>query len=146
MVALAHAVGARVLVDDAQAVSHMPVDVASLDTDWYVVSRHKVFGPTGIGVLYGKEDLLNQTQPWQGGGNMIEDVTFELTRYHKAPGRFEAETGNIANAVGLGVAIDYVSAIGMEKIAAYEHGLLEYGIHLLKGIPGLRLFYFKPLC
>lgn len=144
MVAMAHAVGAKVLVDGAQAVSHMPVDVLSLDADWYVFSGHKVFGPTGIGVLYGKEDLLNETQPWQGGGNMIEDVTFEQTRYHKAPGRFEAGTGNIADAVGLGAAIDYVNAIGMEKIAAYEHSLLEYGTYLLKGIPGLRLIGTAP--
>ncbi|WP_459949144.1 family 2A encapsulin nanocompartment cargo protein cysteine desulfurase [Denitratisoma sp. agr-D3] len=139
MVALAHAAGAKVLVDGAQAVSHMPVDVIGLDADWYVFSGHKVFGPTGIGVLYGKENLLNATDPWQGGGNMIEDVTFEQTRYHKAPGRFEAGTGNIADAVGLGAAIDYVTAIGMEKIAAYEHSLLEYGTWLLKGIDGLRL-------
>ena len=144
MVAMAHAVGAKVLVDGAQAVSHMPVDVLSLDADWYVFSGHKVFGPTGIGVLYGKEELLNETQPWQGGGNMIEDVTFEQTRYHKAPGRFEAGTGNIADAVGLGAAIDYVNAIGMEKIAAYEHGLLEYGTYLLQGIPGLRLIGTAP--
>ena len=144
MVALAHAVGAKVLVDGAQAVSHMPVDVLSLDADWYVFSGHKVFGPTGIGVLYGKEDLLNATEPWQGGGNMIEDVTFEQTRYHKAPGRFEAGTGNIADAVGLGAAIDYVMALGMEKIAAYEHSLLEYGTWLLKGINGLRIIGTAP--
>jgi len=144
MVSMAHAVGARVLVDGAQAVSHMPVDVVSLDADWYVFSGHKVFGPTGIGVLYGKEDLLNETEPWQGGGNMIEDVTFEQTRYHKAPGRFEAGTGNIADAVGLGAAIDYVTAIGMEKIAAYEHSLLEYGTYLLKGISGLRIIGTAP--
>ena len=139
VIALAHAAGARVLVDGAQAVSHMPVDVTALDADWYVFSGHKVFGPTGIGVLYGKEALLNETQPWQGGGNMIEDVTFAHTRYQSAPARFEAGTGNIADAVGLGAAIDYVMAIGMEKIAAYEHGLLEYGTWLLQDIPGLRL-------
>jgi len=144
MVAMAHAVGAKVLVDGAQAVSHMPVDVRSLDCDWYVFSGHKVFGPTGIGVLYGKEDLLNETDPWQGGGNMIRDVTFEHTTYHQAPLRFEAGTGNIADAVGLGAAIDYVSGIGMHLINQYEHYLLQYATRLLKDIPGLRLIGTAP--
>lgn len=144
MVAMAHAVGAKVLVDGAQAVSHMPVDVSVLDCDWYVFSGHKVFGPTGIGVLYGKEDLLNETQPWQGGGNMIRDVTFEHTTYHNAPGRFEAGTGNIADAVGLGAAIDYVTAIGMPLISQYEHYLLEYATRLLTGVPGLRIIGTAP--
>jgi len=136
---MAHAAGALVLVDGAQAVSHMPVDVRALGADWYVFSGHKVFGPTGIGVLYGREELLNAMPPWQGGGNMIQDVTFEKTVYHKAPGRFEAGTGNIADAVGLGAAIDYVTRLGMPNIAAWEHQLLHYGTHLLQGIPGLRL-------
>ena len=144
MVAMAHAVGAKVLVDGAQAVSHMPVDVQSLDCDWYVFSGHKVFGPTGIGVLYGKEDLLNEMDPWQGGGNMIRDVTFEHTTYHQAPLRFEAGTGNIADAVGLGAAIDYVSGIGMHLINQYEHYLLQYATRLLKDIPGLRLIGTAP--
>jgi cysteine desulfurase/selenocysteine lyase len=139
IVRLGHAVGARVLVDGAQSVLHMPTDVQALDADWFVFSGHKVFGPTGIGVLYGKEDLLNDTQPWQGGGNMIEDVTFEQIRYHDAPDRFEAGTGNIADAAGLAAALDYVQAIGLPAIAAHEHGLLEYGTHLLSGIPGLRM-------
>jgi cysteine desulfurase/selenocysteine lyase len=139
IVQIAHSAGAKVLVDGAQSVSHMPVDVKSLDADWFVFSGHKVFGPTGIGVLYGKEELLNATQPWQGGGNMIKDVTFEHTTYHNAPGRFEAGTGNIADAVGLGAAIDYVTRIGMGIIAQYEHFLLEYAISLLKQVPGLRL-------
>lgn len=139
MTELAHAAGAKVLIDGAQAVSHMPVDVRALDADWYVFSGHKVFGPTGIGVVYGKEALLNETMPWQGGGNMIKDVTFEHTTYQQAPARFEAGTGNIADAVGLGAAIDYVSAIGMHLIAQYEHYLLEYATRLLKDIPGLRL-------
>ncbi len=139
IVQIAHSAGAKVLVDGAQSVSHMPVDVKSLDADWFVFSGHKVFGPTGIGVLYGKEDLLNATQPWQGGGNMIKDVTFEHTTYHNAPGRFEAGTGNIADAVGLGAAIDYVARIGMGIIAQYEHFLLEYATSLLKQVPGLRL-------
>jgi cysteine desulfurase/selenocysteine lyase len=103
-----------------------------------------VFGPTGIGVLYGKEDLLNATQPWQGGGNMIEDVTFEQTRYNPAPSRFEAGTGNIADAVGLGAAIDYVQKIGIENISRHEHDLLTYGTRLLSKIPGLRLIGTAP--
>jgi len=139
IVQMAHGAGAKVLVDGAQSVSHMPVDVRALDADWFVFSGHKVFGPTGIGVVYGKEGLLNSTQPWQGGGNMIKDVTFEHTTYHDAPGRFEAGTGNIADAVGLGAAIDYVTRIGMGVIAQYEHFLLEYATSLLKQVPGIRL-------
>ncbi len=144
IVALAHAAGARVLVDGAQAVSHMPVDVTALDADWYAFSGHKVYGPTGIGVLYGKEALLNAMEPWQAGGNMIADVTFERTSYQPAPARFEAGTGSIADAVGLGAAIDYVSALGMANIAAYEHALLTYGTWLLRDIPGLRLVGTAP--
>jgi cysteine desulfurase / selenocysteine lyase len=139
MVSMAHAVGAKVLVDGAQSVSHMTVNVKALDADWFVFSGHKVFGPTGIGVLYGKEELLNQTQPWQGGGNMIQDVTFGQIKYQHSPNRFEAGTGNIADAVGLGAAIDYVSKFGMEAIGAYEHFLLEYATHQLKQVPGVRL-------
>lgn len=136
---LAHHAGAKVLVDGAQSISHMRVDVRQLNCDWFVFSGHKVFGPTGIGVVYGKEDLLNETNPWQGGGNMIVDVTFEHTTYHKAPGRFEAGTGNIADAVGLGAALDYVSRLGIDVINQYEHYLLVYATKLLKDIPGLRL-------
>jgi cysteine desulfurase/selenocysteine lyase len=136
---MAHAAGAKVLVDGAQAVSHMPVDVVGMDADWYVFSGHKVFGPTGIGVVYGKEALLNASPPWQGGGNMIADVTFERTAYNDAPARFEAGTGNIADAVGLGAAIDYVSKLGMDAISEYEHHLLVYATRLLQEIPGLRL-------
>lgn len=139
IVRLGHLAGAKVLVDGAQSVSHMPVDVQVLNADWFVFSGHKVFAPTGIGVLYGKEDLLNETQPWQGGGNMIVDVTFEHTQYHDAPSRFEAGTGNIADAVGLGAAIDYVTQLGMPNIALYEHYLLIYATQLLKEVPGLRL-------
>jgi len=138
MVAMAHAMGAKVLVDGAQSVSHMTVNMQTLDADWFVFSGHKVFGPTGIGVVYGKEGLLNATQPWQGGGNMIQDVTFEEIRYHNAPGRFEAGTGNIADAVGLGAALDYISRIGMGNIGQYEHFLLEYATGLLRQIPGVR--------
>jgi cysteine desulfurase / selenocysteine lyase len=139
MVEIAHRYGARVLVDGAQAVSHMPVDVQTLDCDFYIFSGHKVFGPTGIGVVYGKLDVLDHMQPWQGGGNMIADVTFEKTTYQPPPARFEAGTGNIADAVGLGAAIDYVTEIGMENIATYEHELLNYGTAKLLTVPGLRL-------
>lgn len=139
IVELAHQAGAKVLVDGAQSVSHLRSDVRGLDADWFVFSGHKVFGPTGIGVLYGKEELLNATQPWQGGGNMIVDVTFEHTKFHDAPSRFEAGTGNIADAVGLGAAIDYVNRIGIDLIHHYEHALLKYATAHMSGVPGLRL-------
>ncbi|WP_281633300.1 family 2A encapsulin nanocompartment cargo protein cysteine desulfurase [Flavobacterium luteolum] len=139
IVEMAHAAGAKVLIDGAQSVSHMKVDVQNLNPDWLVFSGHKLFGPTGIGALYGKEDLLNEMQPYQSGGNMIQDVTFEEIKYHKAPNRFEAGTGNIADAIGLGAAIDYVTKLGIEAIGQYEHYLLEYATRLLKEIPGVRL-------
>ena len=139
IVEMAHAAGAKVLIDGAQSVSHMKVDVQDLNPDWLVFSGHKLFGPTGIGALYGKEDLLNEMQPYQSGGNMIQDVTFEEIKYHKAPNRFEAGTGNIADAIGLGAAIDYVTKLGIEAIGHYEHQLLEYATRLLKEIPGVRL-------
>ncbi|WP_407682451.1 family 2A encapsulin nanocompartment cargo protein cysteine desulfurase [Pseudocalidococcus azoricus] len=144
MIALAHRYGAKVLLDGAQSVSHMAIDVQALDCDWFVFSGHKVFGPTGIGVVYGKEDLLNATLPWQTGGNMIVDVTFEKTVYQPAPARFEAGTGNIADAVGLGAALEYVQKIGLESICRYEHELLVYGTALLQEIPGLRLIGTAP--
>jgi cysteine desulfurase / selenocysteine lyase len=139
MVEMAHRHGARVLVDGAQAVSHMRVDVQALDCDFYVFSGHKIFGPTGIGAVYGKLDVLDHMPPWHGGGNMIVDVTFEKTTYQTAPGRFEAGTGNIADAVGLGAALDYVDQVGMESISAYEHELLIYATTGLLTVPGLRL-------
>jgi len=139
MIASAHRYGARVLIDGAQGISHLPVDVQTLDCDWYVFSGHKVFAPTGIGVVYGKLDLLNSTQPWQGGGNMIQDVTFEKTLYHNAPARFEAGTGNIADAVGLGAALDYLSKLGVENVKRYEHELLVYATKELQTVSGLRL-------
>lgn len=139
IIELAHRVGAKVLLDAAQSVSHIKVDVQALDCDWLVFSGHKIFGPTGIGVLYGKADLLEATQPWQGGGNMIEDVRFEKTLYQSAPARFEAGTGNIADAVGLGAALEYLNQIGIQNVARYEHELLEYGMHALQAIPGVRL-------
>ncbi len=144
MIEMAHASGAKVLLDGAQSVSHMKVDMQELNPDWFVFSGHKIFGPTGIGVVYGKEALLNATQPWQGGGNMIKDVTFEHTTFHDAPGRFEAGTGNIADAVGLGAALDYVSRIGIDLIGQYEHYLLEYATRLLKQVPGIRLIGTAP--
>jgi len=135
----AHRAGARVLIDGAQAVSHLRVNVQALQADFYVFSGHKLFAPTGIGVVFGRSELLNAMPPWQGGGNMIEDVTFERTTYQRAPARFEAGTGNIADAVGLGAAIDYVERLGLENIGRYEHGLLEYAKQGLKTVPGLRL-------
>ena len=139
IVEMAHRYGAKALVDGAQAVSHMRVDVQSLDCDFYVFSGHKVFAPTGIGVLFGKADVLADTPPWQGGGNMIVDVTFEKTIYQPPPMRFEAGTGNIADAVGLGAAIDYLNHIGMENIERYEHDLLVYATRQMLTIPKLRL-------
>lgn len=139
IIEMAHTVGAKVLLDGAQSVSHLRTDVIALNCDWFVFSGHKVFGPTGIGALYGKEEILNATQPWQGGGNMIVDVTFEHIQYHNAPSRFEAGTGNIADAVGLGAALDYVTRLGIENIHQYEHFLLEYATGFMKNVPGLRL-------
>jgi cysteine desulfurase / selenocysteine lyase len=139
MIEMAHRYGAKVLLDGAQAVSHMQTDVQSFDCDFYVFSGHKMFAPTGIGVVFGKLDILENTQPWHGGGNMIQDVTFEKTTYQPAPGRFEAGTGNIADAVGLGAAIDYLERVGMVNISRYEHDLLLYATEKLQRIPGLRL-------
>ncbi|MGP7998419.1 MAG: family 2A encapsulin nanocompartment cargo protein cysteine desulfurase [Streptosporangiaceae bacterium] len=140
----AHEAGARVLVDGAQAVSHMPVDVQGLDADFYVFSGHKVFGPTGIGALYGKPEVLDAMPPWQGGGNMIRNVTFEHTAYQPPPARFEAGTPSIADAVGLGTALRYVDRIGRADIASYEHELLCYAIRALADVPGLRLVGTAP--
>ncbi len=139
MIEMAHRVGARVLLDAAQSVSHLHVDVQELDCDWCVFSGHKIYGPTGIGALYGKAELLESMPPWQGGGNMIEDVTFEKTRYQHPPARFEAGTGNIADAVGLGVALEYLTKIGIHNVARHEHELLAYAMDALRSIPGLRL-------
>ncbi|WP_322062079.1 family 2A encapsulin nanocompartment cargo protein cysteine desulfurase [Paraburkholderia sp. J63] len=138
IVELAHRAGAKALVDGAQSVSHMRVDVQSLDADFFVFSGHKIFGPTGIGVVYGKRDILEDMPPWQGGGNMIADVTFERTVFQPPPSRFEAGTGNIADAVGLAAALEYVTRIGIENIARYEHDLLAYATSLLVPIPGVR--------
>ena len=139
IVELAHRVGAKVLVDGAQSVAHLRVNVQALDADFFVFSGHKIFGPTGIGVVYGKKHLLDAMPPWQGGGNMIADVTFERTLFQPAPNRFEAGTGNIADAVGLGAALDYVDQVGLEAIARYEHELVVYATQGLSSIPGVRL-------
>jgi len=139
MVEAAHRHGARVLVDGAQAVSHMRVDVQAIGCDFYVFSGHKVFAPTGIGVVYGKSEVLDQMPPWQGGGNMIQDVTFEKTTYQPPPQRFEAGTGNIADAVGLGAAIDYLDRVGIANVSRHEHILLTYATAELLKIPGLRI-------
>ena len=144
VIAAAHDAGARVLVDGAQAVSHMPVDVQALDADFYVFSGHKVFGPTGIGVLYGKADVLDSMPPWQGGGNMIRNVTFQHTEYQPPPARFEAGTASIADAVGLGAALAYVERIGRANIAGYEQDLLGYATRALEAVPGLRLVGTAP--
>jgi cysteine desulfurase/selenocysteine lyase len=139
MIEMAHRYGAKVLLDGAQSVSHMQTDVQLIDCDFFVFSGHKMFGPTGIGVVFGKYDVLENTQPWHGGGNMIQDVTFEKTTYQPPPGRFEAGTGNIADAVGLGAAVDYLDRVGMANISRYEHDLLRYATEALQRIPGLRL-------
>ena len=139
IVKTAHGWNVPVLIDGAQAVPHMKVDVRNLDCDFYVFSGHKVFGPTGIGVLYGKEQLLEEMPPWQGGGDMIRSVTFEKTTYNDLPYKFEAGTPDIAGVIGLGAAIDYLDQIGMDAVAAHEHDLLEYGTRALESISGLRL-------
>lgn len=139
MIAMAHHAGAKVLLDGAQSVSHMRSDVQALNPDFFVFSGHKVFGPTGIGALYGKADVLADMPAWQGGGNMIQDVTFEKTVYHAAPAKFEAGTGNIADAVGLGAALEYVERIGIDNIARYEHELLVYATAAMCQVPGLTL-------
>jgi cysteine desulfurase / selenocysteine lyase len=139
MIEIAHRYGAPVLLDGAQSVSHMQVDVQALNCDFFVLSGHKVFGPTGIGVVYGKPEILEHMPPWQGGGNMIQDVTFEKTLYQDAPQRFEAGTGNIADAVGLGAAIDYLDRVGMHNVLRHEHALLVYATAELLRIPGLRI-------
>ncbi|MEB4209479.1 family 2A encapsulin nanocompartment cargo protein cysteine desulfurase [Mycobacterium sp. 94-17] len=139
IVELGHRYGAKVLIDGAQSIQHIPLDVAELGADFFVFSGHKIYGPTGIGALYGTEEALTETPPWQGGGHMIADVTIERSLYQGPPTKFEAGTGNIADAVGLTEALRYVQRLGVERVAAYEHALLEYATPRLADIPGVRL-------
>ena len=139
IIRMAHQRDVPVLLDGAQAVPHMAIDVRELDVDFYAFSSHKMFGPSGVGVLYGKEALLEAMPPYQSGGDMISSVSFEKTTYNRLPYKFEAGTPNIADVVGLGAAIDYLDGIGMEAIGAYEHELLDYGTQALSEIPGLEL-------
>lgn len=139
IIRLAHEAGALVLVDGAQAVGHWPVDVMALDCDFYVFSGHKLFGPTGIGVLYGKRELLEAMPPWQGGGEMIETVSFAGTTYNKLPYKFEAGTPNIAGVIGMGAAIEYLNAMDRAAAAAHEEALLRYALDKARQVPGLRL-------
>ena len=136
----AHAVGAKVLIDGAQAVQHLPVDVQQLDCDFFAFSGHKVYGPTGVGVLYGKEALLEQMPPWQGGGEMIKEVRFEKTTYNDLPFKFEAGTPDFIGVIGLGEAIKYVNSIGLEDMADYEHQLLRYAMEQMAQVSGMRIF------
>jgi cysteine desulfurase/selenocysteine lyase len=140
MIRYAHEQGVPVLVDGAQSVPHMPVDVQALDADFYVFSGHKVYGPTGVGVLYGKEAWLDRLPPYQGGGEMIQTVSFEKTTFNELPFKFEAGTPDFVGTTGLARALEYVSAIGMDKIAAYEHELTTYATERLMEIPGMRIF------
>lgn len=139
IIQMAHAANVPVLVDGAQAVPHIKVDVQELDADFYTFSGHKVYGPTGIGVLYGKSALLKAMPPYQGGGDMISSVTFEKTLYNKIPFKFEAGTPDIAGAIGLGAAIEYVNGLGIEHVAAHEHELLTYATEAVSAIPGVTL-------
>ena len=144
IVRLAHDRGIPVLIDGAQAAAHMAVDVQDIGCDFYTFSGHKVFGPTGIGALYARAPLLAEMPPYQGGGDMIESVTFERTLYKDLPGRFEAGTPNIAGVVGLAAALDYVTAVGLGRVETHEHDLLAYGTEALLAVPGLRLTGTAP--
>ena len=139
LISIAHAHGVRIMIDGAQSVAHIPINVTALDADFFVFSGHKIFAPTGIGVVYGKSDVLESARPYHGGGNMIKDVTFERTIYNPAPNKFEAGTGSIADAVGLGTALEYLSAIGMPEINRHEHELLVYATKEMNKINGLHL-------
>ena len=140
----AHAIGAKVLLDGAQAAPHIKADVQALDADFYVTSAHKLCGPTGVGMLYGKESLLNMLPPYQGGGEMIAEVRFEKTTYADLPHKFEAGTPNIAGGIAFGAALDYMNGIGFDTIAAYEHELLDYATEQLKAIEGVRIYGEAP--
>jgi cysteine desulfurase/selenocysteine lyase len=144
MIERAHAHGVPVLVDGAQAAPHLTIDVRALDCDFYAFSAHKMYGPSGVGVLYGKRERLEAMPPWQGGGDMILSVTFEGTTYNELPYKFEAGTPNIAGVIALGAAVDYLSSVGLARIAAHEHDLLAYGTERLREVPGLRLVGTAP--
>ena len=144
IVRMAHARGVPVLIDGSQSVYHMPVDVQALDCDFYVFTGHKLYGPTGIGVLYGRESLLEQMPPYQGGGDMIRSVTFDKTTYAELPHKFEAGTPHIAGAIGLGAAVDYLLSVGFEGIGRHEADLLAYGTNALSEVKGLRLIGTSP--
>ena len=144
IIRIAHNHGVPVLVDGAQSVAHMPVNVSALDADFFVFSGHKIFAPTGIGALYGKRELLEAAVPYHGGGNMIADVTFERTIYNDLPNKFEAGTGSIADAVGLGAALEYLMEIGMPSVQKWEHELLQYAMKGLRDVPGLHLIGTAP--
>lgn len=139
LVAIAHRHGVRILIDGAQSVAHIPVNLTALDADWFVFSGHKIYAPTGIGAIYGKKEVLEEAKPYHGGGNMIKDVTFERTIYNPAPNKFEAGTGSISDAVGLGAALEYLNRIGMPEISKYEHELVQYGMKELGKINGIHL-------
>lgn len=140
MIRTAHSHGVPVLVDGAQSIPHMPVDVQDLDADFYVFSGHKVYGPTGVGVLYGKEDWLDRLPPYQGGGEMIQHVSFERTTFNELPFKFEAGTPDYIGTTALARALDYVTALGMDRIAAHEHDLTTYAMERLRQVPGMRIF------
>jgi cysteine desulfurase/selenocysteine lyase len=144
MIELAHARGVPVLVDGAQAAPHLGIDVRLLDCDFYALSSHKMYGPSGVGVLYGKRDLLEAMPPWQGGGDMILSVTFEKTTYNELPYKFEAGTPHIAGVIGLGAAVDYLAAVGLSRVTAHEHDLLTYGTERLREVRGLRMVGTAP--
>jgi cysteine desulfurase/selenocysteine lyase len=144
IISLAHAVGAKVLIDGAQSVAHLAVDVQALDLDFFVFSAHKLFGPTGVGVLYGKRELLEAMPPYQGGGEMIKEVSFSGTTYNELPYKFEAGTPNIADVIAFGAALDYVQAIPAEALAAQEEALLAYATEKLQSIPGLKIVGTAP--
>jgi cysteine desulfurase/selenocysteine lyase len=144
MIERAHARGVPVLIDGAQAVPHLALDVRELDADFYAFSSHKMYGPSGVGVLYGKKALLEAMPPWQGGGDMILSVRFEQTTYNELPYKFEAGTPHIAGVIGLGAAVDYLSGVGLARVAAHEHDLLVYGTERLRAVPGLRLVGTAP--
>jgi cysteine desulfurase/selenocysteine lyase len=139
LVDMAHRRGVPVLVDGAQAAPHLPIDVAAIGCDFYAITGHKMFGPTGIGALYGRHELLDAMEPYQGGGEMILSVTFEKTTYNRVPHKFEAGTPNIAGAIGMGAAVDYIDAVGLDRILDHEHELLGYTTRTLSEIPGVRL-------